>query len=39
MAKLWAKFKELAGIEEIEADSEPEEEKNPYVERRTVDMR
>jgi cell division inhibitor SepF len=39
MANIWAKFKELAGIEEIEDDSEPEEEKNPYVERRSVDVR
>ncbi|MDR2356002.1 MAG: cell division protein SepF [Clostridiales Family XIII bacterium] len=39
MASIWAKFKELAGIEELETDSEPEEERNPYVERRSVDMR
>jgi cell division inhibitor SepF len=39
MANIWAKFKELAGIEEIEADPEPEEERQTYVERRSVDMR
>ena len=39
MANIWTKFKELAGIEEIEDDSEPEEEKNPYIERRPIEMR
>jgi cell division inhibitor SepF len=39
MANFWGKLKELAGIEEIEPEHEPEEEKSPYLERRSVDVR
>ncbi|MDR1573015.1 MAG: cell division protein SepF [Clostridiales Family XIII bacterium] len=39
MANIWVKFKELAGIEEVEAEQEPEEEKHPYIERKSVDVR
>jgi cell division inhibitor SepF len=30
MSNFWVKFKELAGIEEIEAETESDEEKNPH---------
>jgi cell division inhibitor SepF len=39
MANFWGKFKELAGLEEVEDEQEPEEEKTPYVDRRSVDVR
>jgi cell division inhibitor SepF len=39
MSNFWGKLKELAGIEEIEAETEPKEEKPPYNERTPVDVR
>jgi cell division inhibitor SepF len=39
MADFWGKLREMVGIEEMETEQEPEEEKNPYVERRSVDVR